>query len=170
VEETGRQALGEMRHMLGLLRAVDATDAVLEPQPTLRSLGALVDAARAAGQPVELLVEGAPAVLPPGLDLSAFRIVQVALTNAFRHAGGVPVAVRIAFGRDELLLEVTNDPPAAPAGEAPPGAAGHGLIGMRERAELFGGRLAAGRTADGGFAVRAVLPLPHGAPVAEPVA
>src|SRR3954451_2173894 len=166
VEETGRQALVEMRHMLGLLRAVDATPS-LTPQPTLRSVAALADTARAAGQPVDLRIEGMPAPLPPGLDLSAFRIVQEALTNAFSHAGPVPVEVRIRYGTTELSLDVRNGAPEAP-GTRPPDATGHGLVGMRERAELFGGRFEAGRTADGGFAVRAVLPLPEGSAGAAP--
>ena len=158
VEETGRQALVEMRHMLGLLRAVDATPA-LSPQPTLRGVSALVESARAAGQRVALRIEGVPMALPPGLDLSAFRIVQEALTNAASHAGAAPVDVRIGYGRDELALEVVNGPRDLPVARPP--AAGHGLVGMRERTELFGGRLEAARTADGGFAVRAVLPLPE---------
>jgi signal transduction histidine kinase len=162
VEETGRQALVEMRHMLGLLRAADAVPS-LAPQPTLRALPALVGAARSAGQDVDLQMEGVPVPLPPGLDLSAYRIVQEALTNAFRHAGAVPVAVRVRYGRADLALEITNGAAAAPP-ERPGRGTGHGLIGMRERTELFGGSLTTGRTADGGFAVRAVLPLPEPPP------
>jgi signal transduction histidine kinase len=162
VERTGRQALVEMQHLLGLLRPDDAGPS-LAPQPTLRALPALVESACAAGQPVELRVEGAPAALPPGLDLSAYRIVQEALTNAVRHAGPVPVTARVHHAADRLELEVTNAPGRPPAARPTPGK-GHGLIGMRERAELFGGTLQAGRTQEGGFRVRAVLPLPEPAP------
>ena len=162
IEETGRQALVEMRHMLGLLRAADAVPS-LAPQPTLRALPALVEAARSAGQDVDLQVDGAAVPLPPGLDLSAYRIVQEALTNAVRHAGPVPVAVRVRYGREDLTLDITNGASADPP-KRPGRGTGHGLIGMRERTELFGGSLSAGRTADGGFAVRAVLPLPEPPP------
>jgi len=160
VEQTGRQALVEMQHLLGVLRPDDAAPE-LAPQPTLGALPALVQAARAVGQPVELQVRWMPSALPPGLDLCAYRIVQEALTNAVRHVGPVPVTVRVEPGAGVLVLEVVN----APGPVRPWTGKGHGLIGMRERVELFGGSLETGRTPDGGFRVRAVLPLP-GVPVA----
>jgi signal transduction histidine kinase len=162
VEQTGRQALVEMQHLLGVLRPDDAAPE-LAPQPTLGALPALVQAARAVGQPVELQVRWMPSALPPGLDLCAYRIVQEALTNAVRHAGPVPVTVRVEPGAGVLVLEVVNAP--GPVRPGPWTGKGHGLIGMRERVELFGGSLETGRTPDGGFRVRAVLPLP-GVPVA----
>ena len=157
VEATGRQALVEMRHMLGLLRS-DGAGPELAPQPSMRGVGALVDAMRAAGHDVELRTEGVPVALPPGLDLSAYRIVQEALTNAVRHAGPVPVRAQVSWGRDALEIEVINAAAAPPRARAD--GPGHGLIGMRERCELFGGSLSAGKTADGGFRVRARLLLP----------
>ena len=158
VEETGRQALVEMRHMLGLLRSDNAGPA-LAPQPSMRGIGALVESMRAAGHHVELRMDGVPVPLPPGLDLSAYRIVQEALTNAVRHAGRVPVVAHVSWDRQALTLEVTNGRPSAPVPRS--GGPGHGLIGMRERCDLFGGTLSTGKTPDGGFRVHARLPLPE---------
>ena len=163
VEQTGRQALVEMQHLLGVLRS-DDTGPALTPQPTLAALPGLVQAARDAGQPVELQAHGTVPPLAPGLDLCAYRIVQEALTNAVRHAGPVPVTVRVEPGPGALALEVVNAP--GRVRPAPLSGKGHGLIGMRERVELFGGSLDTGATPDGGFRVRAVLPLPDG-PVAQ---
>jgi signal transduction histidine kinase len=158
VEQTGRQALVEMRHMLGLLRS-DTGGPALAPQPSVRALGSLVDSMRASGHDVELHTDGAPVALPPGLDLSAYRIVQEALTNAVRHAGRVPVRARVSWGQDSLTLEVVNGRPPAPVPRSD--GSGHGLIGMRERCELFGGTVSAGKTPEGGFRVHARLPLPE---------
>ena len=154
VEELGRQAVGELHTMLGILRRADA-GAELAPQPSLRRVSELVDQVRSAGLDASLTVSG-NAELAPGLDMSAFRIVQEALTNTLRHAPGSRVSVTVEYGRD-LVLEVVDDGARRNGHSAPPGS-GHGLVGMRERAALYGGSLEAGPR-DGGFAVRAVLPL-----------
>jgi signal transduction histidine kinase len=156
VEDAGRQALVEMRHMLGLLRSGDARP-TLDPQPSMRGLAALVDAIRAAGHDVELHTTGLPQTLPPGLDLSAYRILQEALTNAVRHAVSVPVRADVIWAGDTLRLEITNGRSTQPRAHSE--GSGHGLIGMRERCQLFGGTLSTGATADGGFRVVACLPL-----------
>jgi signal transduction histidine kinase len=111
--------------------------------------------------PVELHVEGERCPLPPGVDLSAYRIVQEALTNALKHAGPASARVTVRFGRDELDIEVADDGSAPPRRNGNGG--GHGLVGMRERVALFGGDLAAGHRRDGGYAVRARLPLARSA-------
>ncbi len=153
VEELGRQAVGELHTMLGILRRADA-GTELAPQPSLRRVSELVEQVRSAGLDPSLSVSGS-ADLAPGLDMSAYRIVQEALTNALRHAPGSRVSVRVQYGRD-LVLEVVDE--GAKNGHAAPPGSGHGLVGMRERAALYGGSLEAGPR-DGGFAVRAVLPL-----------
>jgi signal transduction histidine kinase len=117
----------------------------------------VLDGARAAGVDVHIAVEGAPRPLDPALDASALRIVQEAVTNVVRHAGGAPATVTVRYRPDALEL-VVADEGGAGAGAAAERAGGHGLVGMRERAALFGGRLDAGRRAGGGFEVRAVLP------------
>jgi signal transduction histidine kinase len=162
VEELGRQAVGELHTMLGILRRADA-GAELAPQPSLRRVGELVEQVRSAGLDATLNVSGS-ADLAPGLDMSAYRIVQEALTNALRHAPGARVSVTVEYGR-ELVLEVIDDGARRNGHTAPPGS-GHGLVGMRERAALYGGSLEAGPR-DGGFAVRAVLPTNSGP--AEPL-
>jgi len=154
VEETGRQALGEMRRLLGILRRAEGK-AALAPQPGLARLDDLVAQARAGGLPVELTVEGERAALPPGVDLAAYRIVQEALTNARKHGGPARAHVALRYGREALELEVTNDGGAS----ANDGSGGHGLVGMRERVALYGGELEAGPRASGGYAVRARLPV-----------
>jgi signal transduction histidine kinase len=155
IERTGRDALAEMRLLLGVLRPGDQRPG-REPQPGMAGLESLVERARAAGLPVELRVEGRRPELPQGLDLAAYRIVQEALTNALRHAGAAPTKVVVRYGAAALELEVADrGRPAAPA--AAPG--GQGLVGMRERARLYGGELHAGPRPGGGFAVRARLPL-----------
>ncbi|MBN6052886.1 sensor histidine kinase, partial [Nonomuraea sp. RK-328] len=161
VEETGRGALDELRRMLGLLRGPEGDGTV--PQTGLDRLGDLLEQVRSAGLDVRLDVRGEPVPLPAGLDLSAYRIVQEALTNTLKHAGPTRAAVTVAHRPGELRLEVVDEgpregrAPARTAGAA--GAGGHGLIGMRERAALFQGTLTAGPDGSGGFAVRAVLPL-----------
>ncbi len=154
---TGRQALAEMRRLLGMLRADDRAPS-LAPQPGIDELPALVAKVRQAGVPVELVVEGEAVPLPPGVDLSAYRIVQEALTNTVKHAGPSRARVRVRYGERDLELEVTDDG----RGPGRPGngrTAGQGLIGMRERVGLFGGQLQAGPGLEGGFAVVARLPV-----------
>src|SRR5919202_2507516 len=130
IEATGREALGEMRRLLGLLRETGAEPG-RTPQPGMSDIDALVDRVRAAGQPVELCVEGEPVGLPPGLGLAVYRVVQEGLTNVVKHAAGAPTRVRLGFGRDELAVSVT-DSGAVGQGEAGDGS-GQGLVGMRER-------------------------------------
>jgi signal transduction histidine kinase len=155
IETTATGALAEMRRLLGMLRADDETLA-LAPQPSLAGLEALAAQVREAGLPVELQVEGEPRELPPGIDLSAYRIVQEALTNVLKHAGPRASArVLVRYGDDQVEVEVADDG----AGEANAETGGHGLLGMRERVTVFGGAFESGPRPDGGFAVRAYLPL-----------
>ena len=154
VEETGRQALADMRRLLGILRGGDDR-AALVPQPGISDVGALVEQVRAAGLEAELTVEGDQVELQPGLDLTAYRIVQEALTNALKHASPPRARVVVRYARDMLELEVANE------GRSAGGRSGHGLSGMRERVSLYGGTLDAGAV-DGGFVVRAALPLRTG--------
>ena len=153
IEHTGQQALVEMRRLVGLLRESDE-ELALAPQPTLSRLDHLVDQVRAAGLPVELSIEGEPIELPPGIDLSAYRIVQEALTNALKHAGPAQARVSLRYHPDGLEIEIADDG----AGTANGDSGGHGLVGIRERVSVYGGELDAGPQADGGFAVRARLP------------
>jgi signal transduction histidine kinase len=155
IEETGRQALAEMRRMLGILRQ-PTDEPALAPQPSIATLEALVDQVREAGLPVEYRIEGEPVPLPPGVELSAYRIVQEALTNALKYAGPARAEVSVSYGRDALELEITND--GRVDGDAQ--GSGHGLIGMRERVAVFGGTLEAGpREGADGFVVKARLPV-----------
>jgi signal transduction histidine kinase len=155
IEETGRQALAEMRRMLGILRQ-PTDEPALAPQPSIATLEALVDQVREAGLPVEYRIEGEPVPLPPGVELSAYRIVQEALTNALKYAGPARAEVSVSYGRDALELEITND--GRVDGDAQ--GSGHGLIGMRERVAVFGGTLEAGpREGADGFIVKARLPV-----------
>jgi signal transduction histidine kinase len=159
-ETTGRQALGELRRMLDILRATDERGA-LDPQPRLAHVDGLVDQARAAGLPVALTIDGAARPLPPGIDLAAYRIVQEALTNVRKHAGPAHADVRVHYGDHELALDVCDDG-RGPARSS--NGAGHGLVGMRERVALYGGALEAGPGAHGGFGVHARLPLAEARP------
>jgi signal transduction histidine kinase len=153
----GREAMAEMHRTLKLLRAHDDDAAQRAPQPGLGDLDGLLDRSRTAGVQVELAVEGDPRPLPQSVDLSAFRIVQEALTNVVKHAGRAPTRVMVGYGPDALELTIRDSgDPTADAG--PPGVGGHGLIGMRERAALFGGTLSAGPCDGHGFEVRASLP------------
>ena len=140
IQDTGREAIVELRRMLGLLRDPVA-DASLAPQPSVDRLDALLEQVRAAGLPVELTVEGEPRRLPPGIDRSAYRIVQEGLTNALKHAGPAHASVRLRYGERALELEVLDDG----RGPASASGGGFGLLGMRERAALYGGVLAARR-------------------------
>ncbi len=157
VERTGREALGELRRVLGMLRPEEEAPE-LSPQPGLSTgLGDLVERARRAGLPVELHVDGTPRPLATGIDLTAYRIVQEALTNTLKHAGPAHARVDVRWGEDELRLEVrdTGNGPGRTVDET---GAGLGLVGMRERVALAGGRLDTGPARGGGFRVRAVLP------------
>src|SRR3954451_949576 len=154
IQDTGREAIVELRRMLGLLRDPVA-DASRSPQSGVGTLDALLDQVRAAGLPVELTVEGEPRRLPPGIDRSAYRIVQEGLTNTLKHAGPAHASVRLRYGERALELEVLDD------GRGPAGASGSGfgLLGMRERAALYGGVLATDERPGGVYALSARLPL-----------
>jgi signal transduction histidine kinase len=152
VETTGREALSELRHLLGLLHD-DGAEAALTPRAGLDQLDALVERTRAAGLPVRLSVEGKPRALPAGLDLTAYRIVQEALTNALKYSGMASTEVVVRYRDGELLLQVRDR-----GAESPGGKPGRGLIGMKERARLYGGDLEAGPGIDGGYLVSARLP------------
>ncbi|WP_203911757.1 sensor histidine kinase [Rhizocola hellebori] len=150
---TGRLALTEMRRLLGVLRMESAP--ALEPQPGLDRLDELVAAARAAGNEVRVRRIGRPQPLPAGLDVSAYRIIQEALTNVRRHAPQAAAEVVVLYTEEGVEISVDNDGPAA----AIPSRTGHGLLGMRERANMAGGVLSAGPKTDGGFRVYAQLPV-----------
>ena len=155
IRHTGAGALAEMRRLVTMLRDPDE-EASRTPQPGLAALDRLVDEARETGLPVTLEVAGAARDLPAGLDLTAYRIVQEALTNVRRHARSASeVSVRLHFADDELRIEVRDDGTSAGSTAG----SGHGLIGMRERVHLYGGQLAAGTVPGRGFAVEAALPL-----------
>src|SRR5262245_25130432 len=153
IEETATLALTEMRRLLGLLRESDE-ELALAPQPTLARVDELVQQVRDAGLPVELSVEGQSAALPAGVDLSAYRIVQEALTNALKHAGPTTARVVIRYGKDGVDLDISDEGAGADNGNGP----GHGLTGIHERVAVFGGEVAAGERPEGGYAVRARLP------------
>ena len=156
IESSGRDALSELRRLLGILRTGDQQLAI-GPQPGLGSLQSLVEQVRASGLPIEMRIEGEPVQLPAGIDLSAYRIVQEALTNIVKHAGDATAEVVIRYRARELELDVVDN---GRGGAGSVNGSGHGLIGMRERVALYGGTLNAGtRTGGGGYAVRARLPL-----------
>lgn len=153
------EALTELRRVLGVLRSEhpDEEAELHHPQPTLAELGGLVDNVRAAGLEVATEIAGVRRPLSPGVELTAYRIVQEALSNCLRHAPGSRVEVGIAYGPRDVHLCVANTAPTRPA--PPTMGAGHGLLGMRERAGMLGGELAAGPRPDGGYEVSAVLPM-----------
>jgi signal transduction histidine kinase len=154
IESLGRQGLAELRRLLELLDDRGETSP-LDPAPTLARVDELVEQVREAGLPVTLTVHGSRGDVPAGVDLSAYRIVQESLTNALKHAGpGARVDLTLTYRPDELEIVVADDGPAA---SSLPGA-GRGLIGMRERVGLYGGRLEAGRRQEGGFVVRVLMP------------
>jgi signal transduction histidine kinase len=157
-QDAGREALGEMQLMLGLLRG-GADGDERAPRPSLERLGALADQVRGAGVPVELHVEGDPAAVPAAIDLAAYRIVQEALTNVLKHAAGAPTRVSVRCGPEALELSVVDAGGRTRRVNGHPPGGGHGLVGMRERAQLHGGRLEARPRPEGGFAVSATLPL-----------
>jgi signal transduction histidine kinase len=178
IERTGREAMVEMRRLLGILRdgaaesdpsgpsagpsplpcatPPGACDVPLAPQPRLAGVGALIEQWNAAGLSVTYEVDGHVPELPAGVDVSAYRLIQEALTNVSKHAGTAHAAVRVRVDQEGLLIEVTDDGfgAAASAGSG----TGHGLIGMQERVALFGGTVRAGPRPGGGFEVRATLP------------
>jgi signal transduction histidine kinase len=156
IGQTARDALDEMRRLLGVLRADVENGVSRAPQPGLAQLDELIETARAAGTDVTLTLSGEVAPLPPGIDLCAYRILQEALTNARRHAPGAAVEMEIGYGGESLSLRVRDHGPGP--GQTSPD--GHGLVGMRERAIMVGGTLVLGPAEGGGFEVRAELPLP----------
>ena len=155
IETTGREAMGELRRMLTVLRGDSEIDG-LSPQPSLRQLDVLLGQMKSAGVPVSLRVEGSIEDLPNGVDLSAYRIIQEALTNSLKHSSHSTVDVRVRRLDDAIEVEVLDG--GVPRA-APPSGVGHGLIGMRERAILYGGTLETGVRPEGGFEVKARLPL-----------
>ena len=161
IESTGREALSELRRMLGVLHK-DTTepDTPLRPQPGLAQLPDLIDQARTAGLRVRLAIEGEPVDVPPGLDIAAYRIVQESLTNVTKHACGAAAVATVRYGDGALEIDVTDEGAADPAQAPVPAGGGHGLVGMRERVALFGGTLHADHAPGGGFRVRVRLPLP----------
>ncbi len=169
IERSGRQALVEMRRLLGVLRQPDEQPGPpgLSPQPGIADLAALAEGVRAAGLPVRLDINGDPAQLPAVADISAYRIVQEALTNVLKHAGRATAQVSVSCGTGEVVIEVTDDGTGPPADRQNDD--GHGLAGMRERVALFGGELAAGPLPAGGFAVRARLPIGDTPQTARPL-
>jgi signal transduction histidine kinase len=154
IADLGREAMAEMHRTLKLLRAGADVDPALAPQPGLGELDGLLERARGAGVGIDLTVEGEPRPLSQSVDLSAYRIVQEALTNVVKHAGRAHTTVTLGYRPDALELTIADSGDAAPHESA----AGHGLVGMRERAALFGGTLTAGPRDGHGFEVRASLP------------
>jgi signal transduction histidine kinase len=154
IRAQGRDTLSALRQLVGVLRDTDTDGRA--PQPSLLRLDGLVEGAREAGMAVRLTTSGRPGSLPAALDLTAYRVVQEALTNARRHAPGAAVSITITYG-DGVRVLVRNAAPPAPAG-APAGRGGHGLLGMRERVQQAGGTLTVGPTGDGGWQVDARLP------------
>jgi len=153
-----REALTEMRRLLGVLRGAEA-GAEHAPQPGLDRLEGLAAAVRGAGLAVDLRITDGQRPLPAGVELSAYRILQEALSNALRHAPGARATAEVAYEPDRLRLRVHNGPSAVRPDRPSPPRPGHGVLGMRERAAMLGGTLAAGPTPDGGYLVEAVLPL-----------
>jgi signal transduction histidine kinase len=154
VEQTGREALAEMRRLVGVLRRPEEAPA-LAPQPSLEHLDRLVAQARESGLPVELRIEGEQEQLPPGVDLTAYRLVQEGLTNAIKHARATRADVLVRYSDGAVEVSVTDDG----AGGGDGGGGGHGLVGMRERVTLYGGELESGPRAGGGYVLRARLPV-----------
>jgi signal transduction histidine kinase len=174
VEETGRQALDELRRLLCILRPdqpppdqlrPDQIDTALVPQPGLDNLPELVESVRGTGLPVELVTDGVVRPVAPGLGLTVYRIVQEALTNTLKHAAAQQVRVLVNYGPHQLQVEVRDDGSRPSHTTAKPlGQGGHGLAGMRERAALYGGEVHVGPGEDGGYLVSAKLPIGQSAP------
>lgn len=164
VEASGRAAMTELRNLLGLLAPDGTGEDDLLPQPGMNRLEELVDRVAFAGLPVELKVEGQPRPLAPGLDLTSYRVIQEALTNALKHAPGCHASVNVRFTDRYLRIEILNSGPSILTGQVPSRPAssrsdGRGLLGLRERVAVFGGHLDARRRLGGGFRVRARIPL-----------
>ena len=157
IETTARETLIELNRLLGVLRANNGATADRRPQPGISQLPGLVEELRAAGLEVDARVEGEARPLSPAVDLSAYRILQEATTNVLKHARARRVDIRVRYAETMLALDVRDD--GAGDGRDPAASSGHGLIGMRERVALFGGKLHAGRNRAGGFSVHARLPL-----------
>ena len=155
IESSGRDALVELRRLLGILRSGDE-ELAIGPQPGLGSLRSLVEQVGASGLPVELRIEGEPVHLPAGIDLSAYRIVQEALTNVVKHAGDASAEVVVRYGTSAFELDIVDD---GCGGASSVNGSGHGLIGMRERVALYGGTVETGTRDGGGYEVRVRLPL-----------
>jgi signal transduction histidine kinase len=168
IENAGRDTMTELRHLLGLL-APSADGDELDPQPGLGRLGTLIDRICFAGLPVEVRISGEPCTLPPGIDATAYRIVQEALTNALKHGNREKAEVTIRYAERSLRVEVLNAGPSVLTGDSPPppplrspgqgDGTGRGLLGLRERVAVYGGHLDARRRIGGGFRVRARIPL-----------
>jgi signal transduction histidine kinase len=153
IQDAGREAIVELHRMLGVLRG-PVGELALDPQPGVASLDALIDQVRRAGLPVELSVDGEPRRLPAGVDRSVYRIVQEGLTNTLKHAGAAHASVHLSYDGRAVELEVLDDGTGPSRGNG----GGFGLVGMRERAELYGGVLESGARPGGGYALRARLP------------
>jgi signal transduction histidine kinase len=169
VEETGHQALADMRRLVGIVQDEPARAPALTPQPGLADLPALAEKLQRAGLPTDLVVHGEPEALTPGVELAAYRVVQEALTNTLKHAGPATARVTVIYESQALRLEISDDGPGTSSQQD----GGHGLVGMRERVALYGGRLEVGPRTGGGFSVRARLPLerqasPRGDPSTDP--
>jgi signal transduction histidine kinase len=160
VEQAGRTALSEMRRLLNAMRQ-DDDELELVPHPGLDDLDALVNDVRAAGLGVQVHREGEPVVLPPGLDLSAYRILQEGLTNTLKHGHARAAEVEVEFADTELRLEVRDD---GRGGASSSAGLGHGLVGISERVKIYGGEMWAGASLAGGFVLRVRLPLDGGDP------
>jgi signal transduction histidine kinase len=158
VEQSGREALAEMRRLVGVLRRPEEAPA-LAPQPSLQHLDRLIEQAREAGLPVQLRIEGEAAELPAGIDLTAYRLVQEGLTNAMKHARATQAEVVVRYGDGAVELLVSDDGRGETDGDGHAESGGHGLVGMRERVAVYGGELEAGPRPEGGYALRARLPL-----------
>jgi signal transduction histidine kinase len=157
IEASSREAVAELQCLLGFLRQHSQTDE-LAPQPTLRQLDLLISHMREAGLPVEVRIEGEPKTLPPSVDLSAYRIVQEALTNTLKHAGPARATVTLRYDSGAISIEIMDNGHGSEESENVE-IKGRGLIGMRERVSLHGGEFTAGKAAGAGFVVRARLPL-----------
>ena len=158
VERTGRDALAEMRRVVGVLRDADESPA-LAPQPSLSQLDKLVARAEETGLPVDLQIEGEPVPLPAGIDLTAYRVVQEGLTNAIKHASARHAAVRVRYDPGHIEIEVSDDGRGARGADSTSKDGGHGLIGIRERVSIFGGEFESGARPGGGFRLLARIPV-----------
>jgi signal transduction histidine kinase len=158
VERTGREALAEMRRVVGALRDSEEAPA-LAPQPSLSRVDTLVAHARETGLRVDLEIEGDPIPLPAGVDLTAYRLVQEGLTNSIKHAAASRAGVHVRYVGNHVEIEVSDDGQGADGADAASNGGGHGLVGMRERVSIYGGELEAGPRAEGGFRLRARLPV-----------